>query len=104
VNGDSHLVVVGENTRQTPWIEAGEFLQGDLGCNTMSQGDPTYKVEGNLLHPGQIYTTAGRCEDKLMAVEEAFNALMGNGQVRVEVTDQSMTWTRGDDSMTFAAG
>jgi heat shock protein HslJ len=61
VDGSRSSVEVGSNAARTPWIEIGDTLQGNGGCNDFGSGTPGPTVRGDLLIPGEVFANAAAC-------------------------------------------
>jgi heat shock protein HslJ len=108
VGGATEQVESGVNTADLPWVEIGEALKGDAGCNhfeTMS--DIPYSYDEGLLFAGEGFQTEVACRgndgEDLMRVERLLmDTLWGSPVgVRVEVGGGSMTWRAGNTELFF---
>jgi heat shock protein HslJ len=109
VDGVETQVERGVNTVSTPWIEIGDQLTGDFGCNDFHQWDEAYTFAGGVLTPGEVISTAAGCDvperPHAMDTENAFSGILRHEPpgIGVEFIDDQMIWFAGDIRLTFTA-
>ena len=108
VGGATEQVESGTNTADQPWIEIGDTLMGNAGCNAFQNtSEHPYSYEEGILFGGEGFQTAAGCignaGEDLMKVERLLlDTLWGSPVgVRVEITDDLMTWRAGNTELFF---
>lgn len=107
VEGADISVEIGVNAGRQPWVEIGNELSGNLGCNDFSEsGDATPRYEKGVLVTEEVFshmTFCGELDGSLMVVEEVFSQVLGQGPhgIRVTTDGDLMTWRAGGTILTF---
>ncbi|HJQ76354.1 MAG TPA: META domain-containing protein [Acidimicrobiia bacterium] len=95
VDAVEHEVEVGVNTASRPILTFGEFVEGEVGCNSITGGDNGYQVSGSHLTFDSPVIEASACvPDDLMEVEFALvnGALWAEIPIEVSITSDEMSW------------
>ncbi len=109
-DGNRSSVEVGSNVARTPWIEIGDTLQGNGGCNDFGSGTPGPTVQGDLLIPGEVFATAAAClaagdgPDLMEAERALLGALWEHPEgISFTVGGTGMIWVAGDRRLEFTS-
>lgn len=102
-NGSFQDVEIGVNTASQPWVEFGDTVQGDAGCNRF--GAQSIEWSNGLLIASDVSQTLVYCGldgDQLMQAEFALTgALTGPAGTQVAIDGDKMTWRAGDIELFF---
>jgi hypothetical protein len=83
VEGADVSVEIGVNAARQPWVEIGNELFGNLGCNDFSEtGDATPRYENGVLVTEEVFANLALCgplDGSLVVVEEVFGQVLGQG-------------------------
>ena len=103
VDGSFQNVEVGVNTASQPWVEFGETVEGEAGCNRFGAQSIEW-ANGRLIATdvSQTLVYCGLEGDQLMQAEFALTgALTDFGGTRVDVDGDTMTWQAGGIELTY---
>lgn len=100
---DGVVVEPGVNTPRTPWMEIGESIDGNLGCNYFAaapqDGAPAFKIEGDQLRPAEVFAHLVGCEPS--EAEEAFRSVFGSDAIEMDIDGDHMTWKGNGTALEF---
>ncbi len=103
VNGSFQDVEVGVNTAGQPWVEFGDTIEGEAGCNRFGAQSIEW-LNGRLI-ASEVSSTLVYCGldgDQLMQAEFALKgALTDPAGTRVEIDGDRMIWRLGDIELFF---
>lgn len=102
-NGSFQDVEVGVNTAQQPWVEFGDTVKGEAGCNRF--GAQSIEWSDGRLIANEVHSTLVYCgldDDSLMQTEFALKDALAEREdgVEVEIDGDEMIW-RADDIELF---
>lgn len=95
IGGVTHEVEVGGNTVRVPTLVFGEFVEGDLGCNSITGGENHYDMVGPNLTFDDPVIEAGLCvPERLMTTELALveTVLWSGTEISVSIVGDDMSW------------
>ena len=95
IDAVEHEVEVGVNTASRPILTFGEFVRGEVGCNSITGGENSYRVSGSHVTFDSPVIEASACvPDDLMQVEFALvkGALWAEMPIEVSITSDEMSW------------
>lgn len=109
VNGSTTAIdaaaIIDRGFRPPQITVSGTRIEGFTGCNVFSRG-PIGMADGLLtIGSGGDMTAADCPEDQgdLIAAQEAIDSMLFSGEVQIglELTDETMTWSADDTSLSF---
>jgi len=94
-NGSDQAVELDGNTAVVPFVEFGEDVSGNAGCNNFGDNSTVgYDYTNGSLTFDDMVMDASECNSGLMETEMALSkALFADVPIEVTIDSDSMTWT-----------